>query len=120
MTGFIHLYGISPVLNALAASRRFHMLINDEDEVNERLKELTNGEELLTTDATNRNSIVERKPDAQFAPWLFIQEPQSTKTTGTSSTKRNASKVRATQEIVSLAKKRGIPMAYVDKGVLNS
>jgi len=121
MAGFVHLYGISPVLNALAASRRFHMLINDEEEVNDRLKELTNGEELLATDTTNTNSILERKPEAQFAPWLFIQEPQSTKTTtGTSSTKRNASKVRATQEIVSLAKKRGIPIAYVDKGVLNS
>lgn len=117
MAGFVHLYGISPVLNALAANRRFDMLIRDDDVVNERLKELTNGEEEQTT---HTNSIVERKPEAQFAPWLFIQEQQGSKTTGSSSTKRNASKVKATQEIVALAKKRGIPIAYVDKGVLNS
>ncbi len=40
------------------------MLINDEDEVNDRLKELTNGEELLTTDTMNMNG---------HTPWLFIQ-----------------------------------------------
>jgi hypothetical protein len=33
---------------------------------------------------------------------------------------RDASKVKAAQEIITIAKKRGIPIAYVDKGVLNT
>ena len=57
------------------------------------------------------------KPEAQLKPHLFVQE-------GTLSASRRsfrtASKAEASSEIVSLAERRGLPVAEVDKGVLNT
>jgi len=105
MTGFVHLYGIAPVLNALAANRRdFTASSTDGDD--SRFTELGGIKE----------AVVDRKPEAQFSSWLFVQHQNST--IGT--TKRDSSKLKATQEIMTLANERGIPIAFVDKGVLNT
>ena len=53
--------------------------------------------------------------EAQFSPWLFVQDQRRSKVSSRSSDKR----VQADQ-ILDLAESKGIPVAYVDKGVLNT
>ena len=54
----------------------------------------------------------ERKPEAQYSPWLFVQNQFASK--------RTADKAKAAELVVELAKERGIPIHTVDKGVLNT
>jgi 21S rRNA (GM2251-2'-O)-methyltransferase len=103
--GFVHLYGLAPVLNALQANRR--------DFTNpEALIDL---EELKGTDEYDKELAQRaRKPEAQFRPYLLVQESSST------TTSRSRDKQSQAAAVVALAEQRGVPVAYVDKGVLNT
>jgi 21S rRNA (GM2251-2'-O)-methyltransferase len=89
--GFVHLYGLAPVLNALHAN----------------LRDMTDPNPISDQDESNR------KPEAQFRPWLFVQEKSSR-------SGRGADKARLEQAILKLAAERNVPVATVDKGVLNA
>lgn len=104
--GFEHLYGIAPVLNALVANTRDFQ--NPEDLVD---MDLLEGDE-LEHELRQRK----RKAEAKFAPCLFVQESGE----GGSGTRRSADKLKAASEIESRAKEIGVPVAQVDKGVLNT
>jgi hypothetical protein len=62
--GFVHLYGLSFVLNALKADRR----------------DLTHPESLIDLDQLEGQDLEhemkqrECKPEAHFSPWLFVQK----------------------------------------------
>lgn len=101
--GFVHLYGLAPVLNALKAGKRD--FTRPEDMIDINLLEGAEAEhELLQR---------ERKPEAQFSPWLFVQEQKGTRS-------RSGDKQSQAEEVLELAQSRGLPIAYVDKGVLNT
>jgi 21S rRNA (GM2251-2'-O)-methyltransferase len=102
--GLEHLYGLAPIINALGADRRdlaapvlvdLDLLSPEEVELEEKQRS--------------------RKPEAQFAPYLFIQDQE--KFHGGS---RKAEKAKAADNLVALATERGVPVAKVDKGVLNT
>lgn len=102
--GFCHLYGLASVVNALEANRR----------------DFTNPEDIIDMDTLEGESYQlemkqrERKPEAQFSPWLFVQEHKGTQMG------RSADKVVQAERLLELAKERGIQVATVDKGVLNT
>ena len=104
--GWCHLYGISSILSALEANRRefsapeYEPLLNHEED---------------DSDGTDfkGDDIPERKPEAQFSPWLFVQEREIRGG-------RSNVKAAAADKLLSLAKDIGLPIAHVDKGVLNS
>ena len=91
-------------MNALETAQRD--LRRPEDDID--LDELSGAE--LEHEMKQRS----RKPEAQFSPWLFVQEPK-----GSSTTKRSADKSAQAAKVLELAEQRGIPVATVDKGVLN-
>ena len=106
--GFVHLYGLSSVLNALAANIREFTAIEDQ------LMDFAtddDGEEIPDED------LPERKPEAQFRPWLFVQDKESARGGGGG---RRGSKAAAAEQVLALAEERGVPTAQVDKGVLNT
>ena len=113
--GFVHLFGIAPVLNALSAGRRDLVLSSEKSEAG-----VTPLQNLLTDQLNEEDQGQEMdvKPEAQFSPWLFVQET-SQRGAGRGSA-RSASKARAAREIEELAEERGVRIARVDKGVLNS
>lgn len=93
--GFDHLYGISPVLNALKAKRRdfqtAYVAINEEnDDIEEPVK-----------------------AEAQTRPYLFVQQESS-------SSSRTVDKAEAVSKALALAEELFLSIAYVDKGVLNT
>jgi hypothetical protein len=96
--GFVHLYGLSSVVNALEANSR----------------DFASPEEELGSLDDDGRPVPERKPEAQFRPWLLMQERDG------SQGGRTGSKASAAERAQELAKERGIPVAYVDKGVLNT
>ena len=102
--GFVHLYGLASVLNALHANKR----------------DFTKPEDIIDMDLLDTESYEhemmqrERKPEAQFSPWLFVQEKTGAKGG------RSYDKAMAAEDVAKLAKERGIPTAFVDKGVLNT
>lgn len=100
MAGFVHLYGLSPVVNALTVNRR-----NMKDPTSEIDLDLLDGEDL-----EHEKRQRERKPEAQFSPYLFVQEGQQKK----------GDKANMADEVEKLARDQGVPIAYVDKGVLNT
>jgi len=104
--GFAHLYGLAPVLNALKAQRRDFKNLNSIVDL-----ELLSGEDL--EHETNQR---ERKPEAQFTPWLFVQENMRNGSPGG----KTRDKAAAAQEVERVAKEMDVPIAYVDKGVLNT
>lgn len=88
--GFDHLYGLSPILNALQAGRRdftTSMTDVDDDDV---------------------------KPEAQKRPWLLVQQ-----STGEESS-RSPEKSAMASRILDFAESYNLPIHYVDKGVLNT
>lgn len=101
--GFVHLYGLSSVLNALKANRR----------------DFTGPESLIDLETLQGEDLEhelkqrERKPEAQYSPWLFVQEKGARGG-------RSSDKVVAAEQLEQLAEKRGVPIARVDKGVLNT
>ena len=127
-SGLQHIYGIAPVLNALRSDvRDFEDPEEIEDEEVAELKRRLAGsdgfdddedeEEGDDGDFYEKKDKREIKPEAQLKPRLFVQE-------GTLSSSRRsfrtASKAEASSEIVALAEARGLPVAEVDKGVLNT
>jgi len=101
--GFVHLYGLSSVLNALKADRRDFARPESFIDI-DQLK----GEEL-----EHELKQRERKPEAQFSPWLFVQEKSARGG-------RSADKAIAAEQVEQLAEERDVPIARVDKGVLNT
>ena len=101
--GFVHLYGLSSVLNALKANRR----------------DFTSPESFIDIDTLEGEDLEhelkqrERKPEAQYSPWLLVQEK------GTRGG-RTSDKIMAAEQVEQLAEERGVPIARVDKGVLNA
>lgn len=109
--GFVHLYGLAPVRNALAADRRDFSRAEDRIDLDE-LDEESRQHELKQR---------ERKPEAQFGPWLFVQEPKGGRQQrGGGSGGRSTDKSIQAEQVLLLAEERGIPVAEVDKGVLNT
>jgi len=104
--GFVHLYGIAPVRNALRADRRDFTRPEDRIDI-----DLLEGEEY-----EHEQRQRERKPEAQYSPWLFVQKQSSGRGGGT----RTVEKSVQAQQVLELAERRGIPVAEVDKGVLNT
>jgi len=108
-SGFVHLYGLTPVINALSACKRdFSQPDNWIADIEQEDLENESTRKLYEHELKQQN----RKPEAQFSPWLFIQER--------SSGGRNFEKSQQEQELMQMAKNREIPMARVDKGVLNA
>lgn len=101
--GFVHLYGLSSVLNALKADRRDFS----------RPESLIDLHQLEGEDLDHEMKQRQRKPEAQFSPWLFVQERSSPGN-------RNPEKVMAAEQVERLAEERAVPIARVDKGVLNA
>jgi hypothetical protein len=101
--GFVHLYGLSSVLNALKADRRDFT----------RPESLIDLDQLEGEDLEHERKQRERKPEAQFSPWLFVQERVS-------HGNRSPEKALAAAQVERLAAERGVPIAHVDKGVLNA
>lgn len=102
--GFVHLYGLSSVLNALEADRRDFERPEDTIDI-----DLLEGEAL-----EHEMKQRERKPQAQFSPWLFVQER------GGKGIRRSTEKIMAAEGVERLAAEHNIPIATVDKGVLNA
>jgi 21S rRNA (GM2251-2'-O)-methyltransferase len=102
--GFVHLYGLASCLNALKADRR----------------DFTNPEDLIDLETLSGEALEheimqrERKPEAKFSPHLFVQDRAGSKG------ERALEKAMAAEELERLAGERGVPIATVDKGVLNS
>ena len=94
--GFVHLYGLSSILNALIADRR----------------DFESDQERFAHNDNESDASREPKPEAQFRPYLFVQEQRS-------STRKGQKAVDA-ERVLKLAEMRGIPVAEVDKGVLNT
>ena len=128
--GYEHLYGIAPVLNSLKANER--NFANPDDDEKEDLNDLLDLQERLATvdgidddfsqalaDEFEDNKEDKRviKPEAKLAPYLFIQEGTLD---NTKRSFRSDAKVQASSEIVALAREHGVPIAEVDKGVLNT
>ena len=125
--GFVHLYGLAPILNALHTNKRdftnmedstrFDSLKmdNNENHYNEEEEENQYHEKLQR----------ERKPEAKFTTHLFVQDSLANVSSGGSGgggcakSFKSYDKTRAAMEIEVLAQERNIPIAYVDKGVLN-
>lgn len=105
--GFVHLYGLAPILNALSSNRR--AFTNPESTID--LDDL-NGEE-RDHEVMQR----ERKPEAKFAPCLLVQENNSV---GRYNSGKSAVKAASAKEVEDLANQLEIPISYVDKGVLNT
>ena len=103
--GYVHLFGLAPVLNALAANKR--------DMEEPTLSGFSVGDEEDSGGEEAVDGKDEFKPEAQGKPWLFVQEEIQ----GRSS--RSQTKAQAAKEIEELASARGVPIACVDKGVLN-
>ncbi len=103
--GYVHLYGLAPIINALKAKKRDFN--NMESVVN---LDLLEGEDL-----EHELKQRERKPEAQFTPWLFVQENMMNGSSG-----KTGDKAAAAHEVELLAKDLEIPIAYVDKGILNT
>lgn len=101
--GFIHLYGLAPVLNALRANKRDFS----------RAEELIDLSELQGEALEHEMAQRSRKPEAQFSTWLFVQDSRT-------SSSRSSDKLMQAEKILALANERNIPVATVDKGVLNT
>jgi len=115
--GFVHLYGLSSVLNALATGRRD--LETNLEKSKSELDDFNTVDDGDDDDFQefNRPSPVPKhdvKPQAQFRPYLFVQERRFD-----SGSDRRSSKSSTAQQVMALAKERNVPISYVDKGVLN-
>jgi hypothetical protein len=100
--GFVHLYGLSSVLSALKAEHR------DLTTSHEKSESRTDDDEAETSEESSSPP----PPQSQFRPYLFVQEKTSSQ--------RKGSKAEQEKQVLELAEKHGIPVAHVDKGVLNT
>jgi len=122
--GYQHLYGIAPVLNALKANVRdfvnpkvdlmaFQDRLSNADGINDDDFSMPSEEE--SSNESSKKKII--KPEAMLSPHLFMREGalDDNKRSYRSNAKKDAS-----AEILALAKENEIPIAEVDKGVLNT
>ncbi|KAL3918471.1 MAG: hypothetical protein SGILL_004220 [Bacillariaceae sp.] len=132
--GFVHLYGLSSVLNALATNRRDLTMnlekaggdgtVNDprfqkiNDSFDPDFDDVDDDDGDVDNDFTagNTAAIADVKPQAQFRSYLFVQERSG----GGGGGGRKGSKASAAQQVLELAESHGVPIAYVDKGILNA
>jgi 21S rRNA (GM2251-2'-O)-methyltransferase len=98
--GYDHLYGLAPVRNALQAQRREFVPLENRLLADE-------------SDHVGNDEDPTRRPEAQFRPYLFVQERQQRGG-------RVGDKALQASQVERLAEERGVPIAYVDKGVLNT
>ena len=103
---FVHLYGLAPVINALKANKRDLKSVDSLVDL-----DLLQGEDL-----EHEMKQRDRKPEAQFTPWLLIQDNMKNGSFGG----KTGDKAAVAQEVEQLAKDMEVPIAYVDKGVLNA
>lgn len=103
--GFVHLYGLASCVNALNANRRDFT----------RPEALIDLATLEGDDLAHEMEQRDRKPEAQFSPWLFVQNQEAYR-----DSRRSRDKAQSASQVEALAKDLGIPMAQVDKGVLNT
>ena len=103
--GFVHLYGLAPVINALTAKKR--NLVSPDTYID---LDLLEGEDL-----EHEKRQRDRKPEAQFSPCLFVQENMKFGAGG-----KIGDKAVTAKEVEQLASENNVPVAYVDKGVLNT
>lgn len=130
--GFVHLYGLAPVLSALKANRRdfspqdqpqattatssgSDYFDDDDDDGNNENNNNDDDFNAFPSEYIPRVSQSTIKPEAQFTPWLFLQDRS-----GGGSSGRSGDKVEAATQVNQLAEERGIPVHYTDKGSLNA
>ena len=104
--GYVHLYGLAPILNALDAGKRDFSTPEESNDFNNWEDEDDDDESFETVSAI--------KPEAKPAPYLFVQSSKS------STGGKVGSKALAASQVEKLASDLGIPIATVDKGVLNT
>ena len=121
--GFVHLYGLSSCLNALRANQRdLNEPPEETDRIQQLLQEPMEDDDQMddfpsTIQHTSRMDTSTLKPEAQLRSWLFVQQQQEQQS---SSSSRSADKAHMAEEILRLAQERNVPVAYVDRGVLNT
>jgi 21S rRNA (GM2251-2'-O)-methyltransferase len=109
--GFVHLYGLAPVLNALQANRR-DIMTRSWGLPGARLQDDGDVYDEPETELKREDGGGDRKPEAQFRPWVFVQEK--------SRSGRDSEKAAQERAILKLATELDVPVATVDKGVLNT
>lgn len=112
--GFVHLYGLAPILSALKSRRRDFAAREQEDDI---LRARFGDDDDYADNAfeSNAEDKAPTKPEAQYTPWLFMQD----RTAGGGSG-RSGDKMAAAAEVKQLAEELGIPVHYTDKGSLNA
>jgi hypothetical protein len=111
--GFVHLYGLAPILSALKANQRdFSPRESEEEMVKARFGE---DEDAYGYNDSGVEENKGTKPEAQFTPWLFLQDRS-----GGGGSGRSGDKEAAAAEVKALAEELGIPIHYTDKGSLNA
>lgn len=134
--GFVHLYGLAPVLSALKARQRdFSPREQREDTITDGNTVQSSGSDYFGRDdeedkedfndldpdfdafqpAPAAATKVARKPEAQFTPYLFLQDRSMGSNSG-----RSGEKMAAAAEVKQLAEEIGLPVHYTDKGHLNA
>ena len=125
--GFVHLYGLAPVLSALKAGKRDFATREQQDDT--RIGgTISSGNDYVDEDADEDDDFnafmpdrdedaaaKATKPEAQFTPYLFLQDRPIGGGSG-----RSGDKQAAAAEVKQLAEERGIPVHYTDKGSLNA
>jgi hypothetical protein len=95
--GFVHLYGLAPILSALKASRRdFAPRKSLDDIVSSRFQRSAGTNVDADSDAfeNDESKAKDTKPEAQYTPWLFLQDRSSSGESG-----RTGDKLAAAAEV---------------------
>ena len=72
--GYCHLYGISSVLSALESNRRDFTAPEDVS-LSDRFDDANEDDAYYSEEREGGDDeMPERKPEAQFRPWLFVQD----------------------------------------------
>lgn len=115
--GYVHLYGLAPILSALKANQRdFSPRESEDDMIRERFGDDEDGDSAFESpNSFESPKATAKKPEAQYTPWLFLQD----RSVGVGSG-RSGDKLATAAQVKELAEERGIPIAYTDKGSLNT
>jgi len=116
--GFVHLYGLAPILSALKANRRDFKPRDQEVDMrrfSEGQEDYGAEDEGDESNAFAAPTSKDTKPEAQFTPFLFLQD----RSTGGGSG-RSEDKAVAADKVKQRAEELGVPVAYTDKGSLNA
>lgn len=107
--GFVHLYGLASILNALDANRRDLTTVHEKS-IDSFYDDADDDDE--EEESSGPQEREPPKPQAQFRPYLFVQEQRSSN--------RRGQKASDADKVMALAEERGVPIAEVDKGILNT